>query len=66
MIMIPLNSSAIAAAGYDGSTMLIQFTTGSTRYSFYHVPASIFEGLLSASSAGTYYNTYIRGRYSGL
>ena len=33
-------------------------------YDYYGVPQSVYEGLLRARSAGTYYNDYIRDRYA--
>lgn len=64
MQMIPLNSSAIEAVGYDAASrrMHIKFREGGT-YTFCGVPQSIFEGLTSAASAGQFYNQYIRDRY---
>lgn len=64
MEMIPISSSAIEAAGYDSISrvMVIVFTSGEN-YTFCGVPRSIFEGLVSAGSAGTYFNSMIRGRY---
>ena len=63
--MIYLNSSAIRCVDYDGwsHVMSIQFTSGVIFYSFYRVPVEVYYGLISASSAGKYYNHYIRGRY---
>ena len=65
MDMIPIQSSAIAAAGYDAETkqMKIRFMQGET-YDFCEVPAHVFQGLLDARSKGSYYNRYIRDRYS--
>lgn len=64
MEMVSVSSSAIESAGYDSysQTMDIVFTNGQS-YTFCGVPRSIFDGLLSASSAGTYYNQNIRGNY---
>jgi KTSC domain len=64
MNMQSVRSSAISAVGYDETTrrMKIQFTSTGT-YEFCNVPRHIYEGLLSASSKGTYYNNYIRDRY---
>ena len=64
MRMIPANSSAISAVGYDPSTMQMQirFKQGRT-YTFCRVPQEVFEGLLGAGSMGRYYDQYIRGRY---
>ena len=61
-IMIPVDSEAIAAVGYDGRTLTIEFTSGET-YPHPKVPESVYRGLMGASSKGRYYNTYIKGRY---
>ena len=62
--MIYLNSSAILAVDYDdwSHTLTIEFTSGGS-YTFHGVPASVYQGLVNASSPGTYYNENIRGRY---
>ena len=64
MEMINVRSSAIRAVGYDPATrrMRIAFSEGKT-YDFCGVPEHIFNGLLAASSKGTYYNNHIRDRY---
>jgi len=61
--LIPVESTAIRAVGYDGSTLTVKFHTGRT-YDHPHVPYSVFEGLMQAESKGAYYNEHIRGRYS--
>lgn len=62
--MIPVRSSAIAAVGYDPNTrrMQIRFTSGGT-YTYCGVPQSVYDGLMSASSVGTYFDRVIRDRY---
>ncbi len=60
--LIPVNSSAIRAVGYDGHTLTVQFHTGRI-YDHPGVPYSVFAGLMQASSMGVYYNRYIRGKY---
>ncbi|MCF8003890.1 MAG: KTSC domain-containing protein [Chromatiaceae bacterium] len=57
-------SSAIRAVGYDSGTrrLRIQFTSGQS-YDFCGVPPSIYDGLRSASSKGSYYDHHIRHRY---
>ncbi len=64
MQMIPVRSRAISAVGYDPSTlqMYIRFKQGNT-YTFCRVPQNVFDGLLSASSKGVYYDNHIRDRY---
>jgi len=60
--MIAVNSSAIRAVGYNGSTLTVEFHTGRT-YDHPGVPYSIYVGLMRAASKGAYYNRYIRGKY---
>jgi hypothetical protein len=60
--LVSVNSSAIRAVGYDGSTLTVLFVSGRI-YDHPGVPYSVYEGLMRASSKGTYYNRYIRGRY---
>ena len=62
MSMTPVSSSAIAAVGYDGSTLAVRFRGGGT-YHHHRVPYEVYEGLMSASSIGAYKNRHIRGRY---
>lgn len=65
MEMIRVNSSAMSAVGYDASNgrMKITFTQGHT-YDFCRVPERIYQGLMQASSKGTYYNDQIKDRYT--
>jgi hypothetical protein len=60
--MISVNSSAIRAVGYDGHTLTVEFHTGRI-YDHPGVPFSVYQGLLRASSKGTFYNKNVRGRY---
>jgi len=60
--LIPVDSSAIRAVGYDGSTLTVEFHTG-RMYDHPNVPYSVYEGLMRSSSKGAYYNAHIRGRY---
>lgn len=64
MEMIRVNSTAITAIGYDPHTrhLAITFQQGHT-YDFCNVPRHIYEGLLAATSKGTYYNRHIRDTY---
>ncbi len=64
MQMIPVNSSAIRAIGYDPGRRLLKITfeQGDT-YDYCNVPHSVFEGILNAYSKGSYYNDYIKDKY---
>ena len=63
--MIQLSSSAVVAADYDSARRrLYLWFPNNGPYTFFGVPEHIFRGLISASSAGSYYNSNIKGRYS--
>ena len=62
--MIPLESSAIRAADHDGHNLRIQFHSREEPYTYPNVPYSIFIGLITADSPGTYYHLYIYGKYN--
>ena len=59
MTMIPVNSSNIAAVGYEGTTLIIDFHSGS-EYAYYGVPASIYQAFLTAPSHGKYHAQHIK------
>jgi hypothetical protein len=62
--MVEFNSEAIASAEYDENTqrMTIRFNSGHD-YDYCGVPKSVWEGLCSARSAGTYFHQHIANRY---
>ena len=60
--LIPIDSSAIRAVGYDGYTLTVEFHTGRI-YDHPGVPSSVYVAFMSASSMGAYYSKHIRGRY---
>jgi hypothetical protein len=62
MNMLPVNSSAIRAVGYDGHTLSVEFHSGKT-YDHPGVPDSVYREFMAASSMGAYYGRHIRGRY---
>lgn len=59
-----LSSSNLRRCSYDieTETLQIQFNSGKT-YTYEGVPASVYNGLLEASSAGQYFNANIKGVY---
>ncbi len=57
-----VSSSTIRSIGYEYSTLEIEFNTGSV-YQYSGVPVGVYQGLMSASSHGTYFNAYIKGVY---
>lgn len=60
----PLQSTSLTGYRYDPETrsLDIRFASGRT-YTLEGVPAGVAEGLESAPSAGTYFNTHLRGQY---
>lgn len=58
-------STQITGAGYDEATrtMAVRFTKGRT-YHYADVPHDTFLGLLTAASAGGYFNTAVRGKFA--
>ena len=57
-------SSDIASASYDKDTqeLVVVFTSG-REYSFDGFPPDLWESFKKAGSAGTFYNSMIRGVY---
>lgn len=62
--MTTLNSDAIRAVDYNefNGDLTIYFRS-SSGYTFHGVPWDVYIGLISASSAGSYYHCHIKGRY---
>jgi hypothetical protein len=61
MNMTFVSSSNLKAVGYDSSsqTLRIEFNNGSI-YDYYAIPASLYLGLMSASSHGSYLDRNIK------
>ena len=59
------NSSVIKTADYDPDALTLDviFTTGRT-YTYFDVPGWEYDGLVTASSAGEYFNAHIRDQYA--
>ena len=64
MQMQQVNSSNVAAVGYEeaSQTLQVEFNNGST-YQYFDVPKAVFEGLTNAGSVGGYLNTHIKGSF---
>lgn len=64
MDMINVDSSNVAAVGYDedSSTLQVEFNNGGM-YQYFDVPVNLFEGLRDADSVGGYLAANIKGRY---
>lgn len=61
----PVQSSAIAAVGYDSATqqLYIVFTSSAHPYTFCAVPAAVADAFMAAPSKGSYYHQVLRGRF---
>ena len=61
---IQFDSTALAAAAYDGAGGLLEldFCDGS-RYLYSGIKPDVYGDLLRAKSKGSYFNRYIRGRF---
>lgn len=62
MNMIPVSSSNIASIGYENGTLYVAFNRGGL-YAYSGVPVSIYHGLMSASSHGSYLASHVKGIY---
>ena len=64
MKFTPVESSNLKAVGYDEEheVLGIRFNNGA-EYQYSSVPKPVYEGLLSASSSGSYFHKSIRGTY---
>lgn len=64
MLRTPVSSSNIYSIGYDSitCTLEVQFNTGAI-YQYYNVPQSIYSGLMSAASHGSYLHAHVKDIY---
>jgi hypothetical protein len=65
MQMVPVSSSNLDSVGYDSMTrtLRIEFKSGAV-YEYSAVPESEYQGLMGASSKGSYFHQNIKDRYS--
>lgn len=63
MEMIAVNSSNLRSVGYDEAvqTLVLVFKNGSYQYS--NVPKETYDGLINASSKGSYVHKSIVGKF---
>lgn len=62
MKMVPCNSRAIAALGYEANVLVVAFRNGGT-YQYTGVPLSVAQAFANAPSKGRYYQSFIQGHY---
>ena len=65
--MSPVDSSLIAAVGYDtpAKVLYVQFKKGGATYEYAEVPAEVYEHLMAAESIGKFFLKEIKGAYAG-
>jgi hypothetical protein len=64
MRIVAVESSTLAAVGYDAGRKLLELEFSSRAvYHYFGVPAAVHQSLLSASSKGSFFNRSIRGRF---
>jgi hypothetical protein len=61
IVRMPVNSSSLAAVGYDHftGTLEIEFHDGAV-YQYFDMPAYVYTGLMSMGSHGYYFQTFIK------
>ena len=66
MIMVPVKSSNIKAAGFNtlAGTMRIQFSNG-TEYDYEGVNAEMYNNFLESKSQGRFFHQNIKGKLTG-
>lgn len=62
MNMTPVSSSNISSIGYENGTLYVSFHHGGL-YAYSGVPESVYRGLMSASSHGSYLASHVKGVY---
>lgn len=65
MDMIPVNSDAISALGYDDHKLYVRWKKTGKTYIHKNVPQSVYEQLLAAPSIGKFFSAHVRNQYSG-
>jgi KTSC domain len=59
-----VRSSAMHRVEFDANARQLDIWFNDTgRYSYYGLPAAIYEGLINAGSKGRYFNDHIRDRF---
>jgi hypothetical protein len=56
-------SSNIHSIGYESDVLEIAFHSGGV-YQYLNVPELVYVSLMSADSKGSYFHSYIKGKYS--
>lgn len=64
--MITVNSTNIDSVGYNADTQIltVKFKVSGQVYEYLNVPQTLYEGLMTAESKGTYLNDNIRSQFA--
>ncbi len=62
MTMQPVASSNLSAVGYEKGTLYVSFNSGGL-YSYDGVPETVYRGLMTAASHGSYFAAHIKNSY---
>lgn len=65
MDMIPVDSDAVVAIGYQNGTLAIEWKGGKT-YTYPGVPAATYQALMAAESKGKFIAQFIRKQHPGV
>jgi len=57
-----VSSTDLVSVGYENGILEIEFK-GNNVYQYFNVPQSVYNGLLSAGSKGTYFHSHIKDIY---
>ncbi|RYD84585.1 MAG: KTSC domain-containing protein [Verrucomicrobiaceae bacterium] len=63
MVRTPVRSTNLRSVGYDTTTAILEIEFHSGLYQYMAVPERVFQGLMSASSKGSYHDRYIKRSY---
>ena len=63
MNMIKVESSNVAAVGYEDGDLHVQFKGGSNVYVYAEVPSELHAEMMKAESVGRFLNQRIKGHY---
>jgi lysyl-tRNA synthetase, class II len=62
---VPVQSTLLTTVAYDADRKLLQLGfRDQAAYRYFDVPADLHDNLLRASSKGSYFNRFIRGRFA--
>jgi len=64
MNRVHVRSTCLKSVGYEPATNVLELEfQNDLVYRFRHVPARVFQGLLTAQSKGVYFNEHVKDRY---